>query len=161
MRCWRFGTPSDREIPLTHAFEIPIDPGSVLKGFNRFIGILLLATIGFSSGLHVVVFQMYGWARMYVEYSGYMSSEEALELALSGKELCGVCEAADKVRNQMEHNFSDFISASLSVVLMPGTGQRSLMVPESGVLSSPAVDDVQLAGSRSPPELRPPIVLTC
>jgi hypothetical protein len=119
---------------------------------------LLLATIGFSSGLHVVVFQMYGWARMYLEYSEYMSSEEALELTFSGRELCGVCEAADNIRDQMEHTFSVFVSVSLSVMLLPAVSQRGLILPEPGELEFPGVDVVQLAGSRSPPELRPPII---
>lgn len=128
------------------------------KELKKFAGILLLATIAFSSGLHVVVIQVYGWARMYLEYSEYMSSEEALELTFSGREMCGVCEAADNIRDQMEHTFSDYYSVSLSVMVLPAASQRSLIVPEPGELEFPAFDAVQLAGLRSPPELRPPII---
>ena len=51
------------------------------------------ALIAFVLGtnLHLPVVQALGWARMTADYARVMAFEDALETAVSGRELCGFC----------------------------------------------------------------------
>ena len=59
------------------------------------------AILAFAVGakLHLPIVQAAGWARMTANYAALMPVGEALETALSGRELCAVCEYVRSAEN--------------------------------------------------------------
>lgn len=81
------------------------------------IALLAIASLAVVNGVHVVALQSIAWVKMYQEYSELVTASEALELTFSNVEICGICLAADEIREDMEDILDDFSSATATQVV--------------------------------------------
>lgn len=77
--------------------------------FQKVGALLCLCSVLLASGFHTLALQSYGWARMFAAYSDSLPSAEALELAFSGDELCGIC----VLSQELTGNLSESLKLSL------------------------------------------------
>ncbi len=81
-----------------------------LKRLLKSVGALLcLCAVLFAGGFHTVALQGYAWFRMYNAYSQSLPAATALELTLSGEELCSIC----VISQQMLDDVNDSLALSL------------------------------------------------
>lgn len=96
------------------------------------------ALLAFAVGakLHLPLVQTAGWARMTANYAAMMPVRDALETALSGRELCGACQY---IRN------AEHAKQTTDALLGKSLGSSQTPAPEP-----------DLAGiSMTPPEMNP------
>lgn len=82
------------------------------------LALIVLFNIGFSNGFHVVALQGVAWVKMYTEYNEVLSAKDALDITLSGKEICGICQTAEEIRSGMDDTLEDFAKLAEHTIII-------------------------------------------
>jgi len=81
-----------------------------------------LACVVSATGLPVLVFQAYGWLRMYETYREALPAGEAFEATFSGSELCEICLAVDDMQSAIDRSVETYLASGFKTLLLPLTG---------------------------------------
>lgn len=94
------------------------------------------ALLAFAVGakLHLPLIQTAGWARMTANYAAMMPVGDAIETALSGRELCGVCEYIRDAHNAKQTTDA-LVGKSLGAVDAPALATE----PGGVIIETPAM----------------------
>lgn len=119
------------------------------------------ALLAFAVGakLHLPFVQTAGWARMTANYAAMMPVRDALETALSGRELCGVCEYirdANHARQTTDALVGKSLGAAESPALAPGLDGISMDAPEIETGARLIPEDLFAEARFGRPETPPP-----
>ena len=96
---------------------------------QRFVAALCVTSLLISSGWYAVALQIYGWARMFDAYHASMPAAEAINIALSGEELCGICVLSEEARKDLDETIKKGIAEMQSLLLEPATNAVMLRPP--------------------------------
>lgn len=122
------------------------------------------ALLAFAVGakLHLPLVQAAGWARMTVGYASVMPLRDAVETALSGRELCGACEFVRSGENA-KHAADELVAKSFAeappALTAPAdpVGFISLRHPVAAVAAHGIPEDCFAEPRYGRPETPPPM----
>lgn len=84
--------------------------------FRRLGALLALSAVLLASGLHTVAMQSYCWAKMFDVYNEFVSVPEAVEMTLSGQDLCGVCILSEETQKSMVASLELSVNGKIQLV---------------------------------------------
>jgi len=92
-----------------------------------------MLAFAFGAKIHLPIVQIAGWAGMTANYARLMPLDEAVETAISGRELCGVCDYVRNAEHTKRATDAVFAQSVATVLLapLPGRGTIAVVVPES------------------------------
>jgi hypothetical protein len=119
------------------------------------------ALLAFAVGakLHLPFVQTAGWARMTANYAALMPVRDALETALSGRELCGVCSYVRDAQNAKQTTdalVGKSLGAAESPALAPVLVGILIEAPEIKTDARPIPEDLFAEARFGRPETPPP-----
>lgn len=79
--------------------------------FKNYAPLLLtLLTVALSNGWHLPVVQGFAWVRMFHVYSEKVSAAEAIDIIISGKEPCCICDFVQSCKTENQKTWSHWQS---------------------------------------------------
>jgi len=82
-----------------------------MNGFlKKFLVSLVLLTVLLTNGLHVAALKGYAWTVMFIEYNETLDVADAFEATFSGRELCGICLASQRLQDDLDSALGDFLA---------------------------------------------------